>query len=47
MTPAQRKANRRHGAQKARANAQKMREIREAKKVSRGMDEGEEREDSA
>lgn len=36
MTPSQRKANRRHGAQKARANAQKMREIREVKNVSRG-----------
>lgn len=47
MTPAQRKANRRHGAQKARANAQKMREIREAKKVSRGMEERDERKDSA
>ena len=47
MTPAQRKANRRHGAQKARANAQKMREVREAKKVSRGMDEREEGRDSA
>ena len=35
MTPSQRKANRRHGAQKARANAQKMREIREVKNVSR------------
>ena len=45
MTPSQRKANRRHGAQKARANAQKMREIREAKKVSRGADD--ERKDSA